>query len=51
MPDDLYFSEPANGLQPSIRGLYGTPTASLPFLKGVVVRAFVLERPHGITTL
>ncbi|OWU85365.1 hypothetical protein ATO6_08730 [Oceanicola sp. 22II-s10i] len=34
-------------MHPAIRGLYGTPTAPLPFLDGVVVRAFLLERPQG----
>ncbi len=47
MPNDLYFSEGSRGLQSSICGLHGTPTAPLPFLAGVVVRAFVLERPQG----
>lgn len=47
MPHDLYFNESSQGVQSSIRGLYGTPTAPLPFLKGVVVRAFLLERPQG----
>ena len=35
------------GLQPPIRGLHATPAAPLPFLAGVVVRSFVLERPQG----
>jgi len=35
------------GLQSSIRGLYATPAAPLPFLRGVVVRSFVLEREQG----
>ena len=47
MADDLYFSDDTEELQTTIRGLYGTPTAPLPFLDGVVVRAFVLERPQG----
>ena len=47
MPDDLYFSDDTTGLQSTIRGLSGTPTAPLPFLEGVVVRAFLLERPQG----
>ena len=47
MPDDLYFSDDDAGLQSTIRGLFGTPTTPLPFLDGVVVRAFLLERPEG----
>ena len=47
MLDDLRFSESSHGLQSSIRGLHGTPTAPLPFLDGVVVRSFILERPQG----
>ncbi|MBV7379215.1 MBL fold metallo-hydrolase [Maritimibacter dapengensis] len=47
MLDDLYFSDNTQQLQASIRGLFGTPTAPLPFLDGVVVRAFVLDRPQG----
>lgn len=35
------------GLQPSLRGLYATPAAPLPFLRGVVVRSFLLEREPG----
>jgi len=34
-------------LHSSLRGLYATPTAPLPFLRGVVVRSFVLERELG----
>lgn len=44
MPDDLFSTNDDTGLQSSIRGLYATPTAPLPFLRGVVVRSFVLER-------
>ena len=47
MPDDLTFSPDTAGLQSTIRGLYGTPAAPLPFLAGVVVRAFVLQREQG----
>ena len=47
MLDDLNFAKGSDVRGPSIRGLYGTPTAPLPFLGGVVVRAFVLERPQG----
>ncbi len=47
MPNDLYCSESSNGLHSSIRGLYKTPSGPLPFLKGVIVHAFVLERPQG----
>jgi len=43
----LYSSTAATGLQSSIRRLYATPTAPLPFLSGVVVRSFVLEREQG----
>lgn len=46
MPVDLHFNG-NTGLQSTIRGLHGTPVAPLPFLKGVVVRSFVLERPQG----
>lgn len=34
-------------LHTSLRGLHATPTAPLPFLHGVVVRSFVLEREGG----
>ena len=47
MTDDLTFDDTSPGLQSTIAGLHGTPTAPLPFLEGVVVRAFVLERPQG----
>ncbi|OOY05538.1 MBL fold metallo-hydrolase [Thioclava sp. F28-4] len=47
MTDDLTFDDTSRGLQSTIRGLYGSPSAPLPFLEGVVVRAFVLERPQG----
>ncbi|MFM9270467.1 MBL fold metallo-hydrolase [Halomonas elongata] len=47
MPSDLYPTNDDTGLQSSIRGLHATPTAPLPFLKGVVVRSFVLEREQG----
>ncbi len=47
MPPDLFFATGATGLQSSIRGLHATPTAPLPFLSGVVVRSFVLERAEG----
>ena len=43
----LKFAQSSEVRGPSIHGLYGTPTAPLPFLSGVVVRAFVLERPQG----
>lgn len=49
MPDDLTFTDDTKGLQSTISGLSGTPTAPLPFLGGVVVRAFVLQRPQGNT--
>ncbi|MDR3473062.1 MAG: MBL fold metallo-hydrolase [Devosia sp.] len=47
MPPDLYSSNAETDLQTSIPGLYTLPTAPLPFLSGVVVRSFVLERDHG----
>jgi len=47
MTSDLFSSKAATGLQSSIRGLHSTPTAPLPYLKGVVVRSFVLEREQG----
>ena len=47
MPSDFYSSNSATALQSSIRGLHATPAAPLPFLSGVVVRSFVLEREHG----
>ena len=47
MPPNLFSSNGDTGLQSSIRGLYATPTAPLPFLSGVVVRSFVLERKQG----
>ena len=47
MPPNLFSSIGDTGLQSSIRGLYATPTAPLPFLSGVVVRSFVLERKQG----
>lgn len=46
MPCNLFASN-QTGLQSSIRGLYATPTAPLPFLAGVVVRSFVLKREQG----
>ena len=46
MPSNLFSSNTA-GLQSSIRGLHATPAAPLPFLDGVVVRSFVLEREQG----
>ena len=47
MPPNLFSSNGDTGLKSSIRGLYATPTAPLPFLSGVVVRSFVLERKQG----
>lgn len=47
MPSHLFSSDGVTGLQSSIRGLHATPTAPLPFLSGVVVRSFVLEREQG----
>ena len=47
MPSDLISSNRGAGLQSSIRSLHATPTAPLPFLSGIVVRSFVLEREQG----
>ena len=47
MPPNLYSPNADTGLQSSIRGLHATATAPLPFLRGVVVRSFVLERGQG----
>lgn len=47
MPSDLSSSGAVTGLDCSIRGLHATPAAPLPFLSGVVVRSFVLEREKG----
>ena len=47
MPPNLFSSIGDTGLKSSIRGLYATPTAPLPFLSGVVVRSFILERKQG----
>ncbi len=47
MPPNLFSPIGDTGLQSSIPGLYATPTAPLPFLSGVVVRSFVLEREQG----
>lgn len=46
MPANLSSSNGGTG-QSSIRGLHMTPTAPLPFLRGVVVRSFVLQREQG----
>lgn len=47
MPHDLYSNNETNGLQSSVPGFHVTPSAPLPFLSGVMVRAFVLERAEG----
>ncbi len=47
MIDNLYFKESSSELHSSNYGLYATPVAALPFLKNVVVRSFLLERPQG----
>lgn len=47
MPSDLYPSNDGKKLESALRGLHATPTAPLPFLSGVVVRSFVLEREQG----
>ncbi|MFK0166942.1 hypothetical protein [Rhizobium sp. NPDC090279] len=47
MPSDLLSSSDKVGLQSSTRGLQAMPAAPLPFLEGVVVRSFLLEREQG----
>lgn len=47
MSHNLYSNDETSGLQSSVHGLHVTPSAPLPFLSGVVVRAFVLERSQG----
>jgi len=47
MPSDPSPSSTDTRLESSVRGLYATPTSPLPFLSGVVVRSFVLEREQG----
>jgi glyoxylase-like metal-dependent hydrolase (beta-lactamase superfamily II) len=47
MPSDLFPSSDGKKLDSALRGLHATPTAPLPFLKGVVVRSFILEREQG----
>jgi hypothetical protein len=47
MPATLSSSDDDKGLQSAVRGLHATPATPLPFLKGVVVRSFVLEREPG----
>ena len=47
MPSDLFPSNNGTKLDSALRGLHATPTAPLPFLSGVVVRSFVLEREQG----
>ena len=44
---DFLPSSSTSGLQSSLNGMYATPAAPLPFLSGVVVRSFVLEREPG----
>jgi len=51
MPSDLFYTKDGPRLQSSIRGLFATPAAPLPFLNGVVVRSFVLERESGNTII
>lgn len=48
---DLFSTNDDSGLQSAVRGLHATPTAPLPFLRGVVVRSFVLEREEGPTII
>jgi len=47
MPSDLFPSSDGKKLDSALRGLHATPTAPLPFLSGVVVRSFILEREQG----
>ena len=47
MPSDLPSLNDETGLRSSIRGLHATPASPLPFLSGVVVRSFLLEREEG----
>jgi glyoxylase-like metal-dependent hydrolase (beta-lactamase superfamily II) len=47
MPSDLHAPAGSGALQSIIPHLHATPTAPLPFLAGVVVRSFLLERPAG----
>jgi glyoxylase-like metal-dependent hydrolase (beta-lactamase superfamily II) len=45
--DNLFASNDQTGLVSLIPGLHATPATPLPFLDGVVVRSFVLERKMG----
>jgi hypothetical protein len=47
MSTNLLTAVGAEGLSSPIHGLHATPAAPLPFLRGVVVRSFVLERKGG----
>jgi hypothetical protein len=47
MPSDLFPSSDGKKLDSAPRGVHATPTAPLPFLRGVVVRSFILEREQG----
>jgi hypothetical protein len=47
MQGDLFARDLATGLQSQLPGLHVTPPAALPFLRGVVVRSFVLDRATG----
>lgn len=47
MPADLFAPADHAGLHSSLPGLHVTPPAPLPYLKGVVVRSFLLERKQG----
>jgi hypothetical protein len=47
MSSDLFPSSDGKKLESALRGLHATPTAPLPFLSGVVVRSFILEREQG----
>jgi len=47
MPSDVLPSNAKTGLESSITRLHATLATPLPFLKGVVVRSFLLERGAG----
>jgi hypothetical protein len=47
VPIDLYAQDTDAGLQSSLSGLHVTAPSPLPFLQGVVVRSFLIERSNG----
>lgn len=47
MSHDLIVADGETGLTSSAAGLFATPTAPLPYVKGGVVRSFLLEREQG----